>query len=812
MSDKSSSELSDCEREKDKPKDTSRSPSRRKHKKSKHSKKKSKKKSSKKKKHRKRSRSRSKERYKETSSQSDSPKKSCTVANPDELYSQEAAASLLTSQKIDNLASINQGAKLANQEETSSTFPNEDKSPSNKLVVHGDNNNLPAFEESLQNNITTNQGVTSCLAVTQDAVAGKVANLNVEQGMTGRCVDEESLTPNEEFKDPEDCSSQIYDPGLYIAKVMGGNENAEKSFRSGLNLEEVSSPIKESISRGKSLDLSDSQKKASSKERKSRSNERSRSSKDKESRSKGGRSRSKDRRSRALRQNKSRSRSKGKKSRSKDKRSRSASKSPAQRPRKRSSSKSRKTFRRSRTRDRSKDRRSRERSHSLKKYRSKSRERGRSKSREHKRSRSRERSRSYERYRYNSGYQDYSRYRQSRSSDRRYMSRSVGRRQRSRSTERRRRSRSRNRGHRSKSKERYHSRSRYRSRSRSPRKSDRSGDRKKRSQSGDPVAASVPVNLTIALGVPTTSMTTTTADTVKSSKSIADFTALCKKLTESKEDRNGVSENTIVDEELTSQVYHPFNVKPAKDIVIPPVIFPVSKPAEPARPLEQAFPVSSGNQHKTKENTNEATVEGVDGSIAAAEKVFQAAVQTEKLDVSGLIAKRMEAQNRLQSNPHDLEAKLVLEEVQMKIQNWASINLKPGQFTGENLVSSFAPKENINSGYQAWARKDMFHNLAPIKGGVGMRLLQKMGWKPGQVIGKRGEGGYEPIALTVKMDRRGLVSFAEPGGGKGKGGGKGGGKNILAAQAVQGFFALHSFLHWTNNMCIMEAAFEHLIL
>ena len=73
--------------------------------------------------------------------------------------------------------------------------------------------------------------------------------------------------------------------------------------------------------------------------------------------------------------------------------------------------------------------------------------------------------------------------------------------------------------------------------------------------------------------------------------------------------------------------------------------------------------------------------------------------------MSGLVAKRMEAQNRLQSNPHDYEARLVLEEVQMKIQNWASVNLKPGQYTGESLVSSFTPKENINSGYQAWARK-----------------------------------------------------------------------------------------------------------
>jgi hypothetical protein len=69
-------------------------------------------------------------------------------------------------------------------------------------------------------------------------------------------------------------------------------------------------------------------------------------------------------------------------------------------------------------------------------------------------------------------------------------------------------------------------------------------------------------------------VTTTTAN-AKPSKSIADFTALCKKLTESKEDeKNDVGENTI-ESEKASHVYHPFNVKPAKEIVIPPVILPV---------------------------------------------------------------------------------------------------------------------------------------------------------------------------------------------------------------------------------------------
>lgn len=57
----------------------------------------------------------------------------------------------------------------------------------------------------------------------------------------------------------------------------------------------------------------------------------------------------------------------------------------------------------------------------------------------------------------------------------------------------------------------------------------------------------------------------------------------------------------------------------------------VPKPTNgPNKPLEQAFPVSRGNQHKTKEdNTETSVVEGVDGSVAAAEKVFQTTSQQE---------------------------------------------------------------------------------------------------------------------------------------------------------------------------------------
>lgn len=41
---------------------------------------------------------------------------------------------------------------------------------------------------------------------------------------------------------------------------------------------------------------------------------------------------------------------------------------------------------------------------------------------------------------------------------------------------------------------------------------------------------------------------------------------------------------------------------------------------------------------------------------------------------------------------------------------------------------------------------------------MGMALLQKMGWRPGEGLGKNKEGTLEPLQLEVKLDKRGLVS------------------------------------------------------
>lgn len=50
---------------------------------------------------------------------------------------------------------------------------------------------------------------------------------------------------------------------------------------------------------------------------------------------------------------------------------------------------------------------------------------------------------------------------------------------------------------------------------------------------------------------------------------------------------------------------------------------------------------------------------------------------------------------------------------------------------------------------------------APVEGGMGMHLLQKMGWTPGQGLGKEGTGTLQPLLLEVKLDTRGLQSKEE---------------------------------------------------
>ncbi|XP_011184991.2 protein Son isoform X1 [Zeugodacus cucurbitae] len=128
-----------------------------------------------------------------------------------------------------------------------------------------------------------------------------------------------------------------------------------------------------------------------------------------------------------------------------------------------------------------------------------------------------------------------------------------------------------------------------------------------------------------------------------------------------------------------------------------------------------------------------------------------------QLDVSSIISKRLQAMRRLQENPMDPEAIKMMYNSQKDMSSWASSKHLPGQFTGSTGANILSMRE-LNSGPQAWARRDQLITSRPVSGGMGMQLLQKMGWKPGEGLGRDKTGSLQPLLLDVKLDKHGLVA------------------------------------------------------
>lgn len=57
--------------------------------------------------------------------------------------------------------------------------------------------------------------------------------------------------------------------------------------------------------------------------------------------------------------------------------------------------------------------------------------------------------------------------------------------------------------------------------------------------------------------------------------------------------------------------------------------------------------------------------------------------------------------------------------------------------------------------------QDQLMCTTPVSGGMGMQLLQKMGWRPGEGLGKERNGALQPLLLEVKLDKKGLVAAEE---------------------------------------------------
>lgn len=82
----------------------------------------------------------------------------------------------------------------------------------------------------------------------------------------------------------------------------------------------------------------------------------------------------------------------------------------------------------------------------------------------------------------------------------------------------------------------------------------------------------------------------------------------------------------------------------------------------------------------------------------------------------------------------------------------------PGAFTGTVEARILTPDQlapSADKRNQAWLKKDTFLHARPVKGGIGQYLLQKMGWREGQGLGKQNEGLLEPLVVDFNNTRKG---------------------------------------------------------
>ncbi|VDD90985.1 unnamed protein product [Enterobius vermicularis] len=126
-------------------------------------------------------------------------------------------------------------------------------------------------------------------------------------------------------------------------------------------------------------------------------------------------------------------------------------------------------------------------------------------------------------------------------------------------------------------------------------------------------------------------------------------------------------------------------------------------------------------------------------------------------NVGDVITRRMEANRRLCENPNDFDAMKMLKEAEEQVNAWAASKMRLGQFYGSTevrilTVNQLGPED---ARFSAWAKKDFFKTASRVSSGVGLKLMQKMGWTPGEGLGKCRDGPLEPLSLEVKSDRRG---------------------------------------------------------
>ncbi|XP_066586407.1 protein Son-like isoform X1 [Prorops nasuta] len=358
-------------------------------------------------------------------------------------------------------------------------------------------------------------------------------------------------------------------------------------------------------------------------------------------------------------------------------------------------------------------------------------------------------------------------------------------------------SRSRGRRYRSPSNERSKDKYRHRSRSKSrERKNSIEIDKKKLLE----IARKNAINIINQGALPLAQKDKAIAAIQAGGKTVDELTDFCKSLSKS-EALGELSNISSDDDGSESEIgfHHPFllkerpssiimNIRDAKQL--PTKTFQ-EKTAESSNQLRLQFPVSSGQHHRKSENewipvvpkTTESKKTFIPAiaptepfaalpqsirlstpvpSPSVPNTVFPVQFPAETVDIGSIVSQRLAAMRKLRENPNDVYALNEMYKAQKEMTNWAKSKQMPGQFTGSTGAKMLTPAE-LTSGYQAWARKDQLVSAQPLTGGMGMALLQKMGWRPGEGLGKNKEGTLVPLQLEVKLDKKGLVSEQDVG-------------------------------------------------